>query len=81
LAIAGVYVSGFFIDTLNLSWYLIPAAFVVLPVSALLSLVIVGVFVYETAFTKGIDQTDRPSLLSALPSMIFLIAASFLVWP
>jgi hypothetical protein len=81
LAIAGVYVSSFFVDTLNVSWYLIPVALVVLPVSALLSLVIVGIFVYETVLTKGRDQADRPSLLSALPSMIFLIAASFLVRP
>jgi hypothetical protein len=80
LGLAGVFVSGFFVDTLNLRWLLIPVALVAFPISALLSLVIVGVFAYANVFTKGMNQADRPSFLSALPSMIFLTAMTFFVW-
>lgn len=80
LGLASLYVWGFFVSTLNLRWLLMPATLVVFPVSALLSLVIVGVFIYESVLGKGINQADRPSFLSVLPSMIFLTAMIFLVW-
>lgn len=80
LGLAIAYVSSFFVSTLHLPWRLIHPSLIVLAVSSFLSLVIVSVFVYETAFPKEIDPAGRPGFLSALPSMIFLTALSFFVW-
>ena len=80
LALASLYVSGFFVSTLNQQWLLLLATRVVFPVSDLLSIVIVGVFIRERFFVKENDQADRPSFLSALPSAIFLATMIFVIW-
>lgn len=80
LGVVSLYVLGFFVDTVNLRWSLIPVTLVMLPVGGLLAIVIVGLFMYETVLKTEINQNDRPSVLSVLPSMMFLTAMSLLVW-
>jgi|SRR6267143_589138 len=77
--LAGLYFLGFFVNMLNLRWLLLPATLVVFPVAALLALVIVGIFIYESVRPEGMEQTDRLSFLSALPSMMFLTAMILIV--
>jgi membrane protein YdbS with pleckstrin-like domain len=78
--LAGGYFLGFFVNMLNLRWYLLPVTLVVFAVGAFLALVIVGIFVFENVRPEEADQTDRPGFLSALPSLMFLTAMSIIVW-
>jgi hypothetical protein len=79
VGLLSLYLLGFFVTTLNFRWFLVPGTLVVFPVSVLLSLVIVSLFVYQRLLAKGMNQADRPGFVSALPSMIFLTVAIFLV--
>ena len=78
--LAGGYFLGFFVNMLNLRWYLLPVTLVVFGIGAFLALVIVGIFIYESVRPEETNQTDRPTFLSALPSMMFLIAIIIIVW-
>jgi multisubunit Na+/H+ antiporter MnhC subunit len=78
--LAGGYFLGFFVNLLNLRWYLLPVSLAVFAFGAFLALVIVGIFAYESVRPEEADQTDRPTFFSALPSMMFLTAMSIIVW-
>ena len=78
--LGGMYVLSFFVNMLNLRWYLLPVTLAIFGVGAFLALVIVGIFLYESVRPEEPDQTARPSFFSALPSMMFLTAMSIIVW-
>ncbi|HAF15732.1 MAG TPA: hypothetical protein DCK99_18975 [Blastocatellia bacterium] len=73
LSLLILYVLGFFINLLSLRWLLIPTTLGVLFVSIFLSVIVVGIFVYQKV-ARNVETSDSLTFFSALPSMFILAA-------
>ena len=73
VGLLALYIIGFFVETLSLRWFLVPATVGVLIASIALSFVIVVLFFVHGSSVKGDENGSRFRLLCALPSMIMVV--------
>jgi hypothetical protein len=76
LSLLFVYILSFFVDTLGLRWFLIPATLAMLSTTIALSVAIVAMFIVQGR-RKDIGSADRFAILPALPSFLVLAGVFF----
>ena len=75
-SIGGVYLLGFIVDTINIRWLLIPETIIVVPVSIILSLLVLAMFAVR--LRRGeIPTSHWLGVIGALPSMLIVCATLF----